>query len=260
MGNNMRISKSMILGIVAIGAILGTNVASAADLRTKAPPMVAPEPAITWTGFYGGLNFGAVWARSDVTDVNAYAAAATPGTVTSISTGARFLIGGQIGYNWQISNVVFGIEGDGGWMDIGSNPLLTGTGSGTRVGLNTGGSAYGDITGRLGVTFDRALLYVKGGYAVIDKPSTFSTVSGSFSGLTMPRTDSGYTIGGGVEYKFTPNWSVKLEYLHFDFGHTLNYTVFNAGGTPFLFNQNLRLDTIKVGANFTWGGPIVARY
>lgn len=245
----------------AIGAVLSVGAASAADFGavpyTKAPAFVPISPVTNWAGFYIGANAGGLWAHSDVTDVNAYAAFALPGTVTTVNPNG-FLAGGQAGYNWQASNYVFGLEADGGYMDLGGNTLLTGTAAGTRVGLRSG--AYGDFTGRLGITWDRALFYVKGGYAIIDNASTFSTVTGSFSGSRMHSTDSGYTIGGGLEYKFTPNWSAKVEYLHFDFGNTLGYTVFNAFGFPFQFNQNLRVDTVKLGVNYTFDGPIIARY
>jgi outer membrane immunogenic protein len=240
-------------------AVTGVGAASAADLAarpyTKAPALV--NSVYNWSGFYVGVNAGGLWANTGVTDVDAYAAAAVPGTVTSLNK-SGFLGGGQIGYNWQVGQVVFGIEADGGYMDLGGTTLLTGTNSGTRVGLRSG--AYGDITGRLGLAFNSALIYVKGGYAVLDDASSFSTVSGSFSGLTKHGTDSGYTIGGGLEYGFTPNWTAKVEYMHFDFGHDLNYTVFNAGGAPFLFNQSLRVDTVKIGVNYRFGGPVVARY
>ena len=167
--------------------------------------------------------------------------------MTSINT-SGFLGGGQVGYNWQASCFVFGIEVDGGYMDLGGNTLLTGTASGTRVGLKSG--AYGDITGRVGVTFNRALFYAKGGYAVLENASTFSTVTGSFAGLTRHNTGSRLHARRRVEYKFAPNWSAKVEYLHFDFGNNLNYTVFNAGGALLLFNQNLRIDTVKAGLNY----------
>ncbi len=253
-------SKLVLSTAAAIGAILGVGAASAADFGvpyTKAPAYAPINPVINWAGFYIGANAGGLWAHSDVTDVNGYAAFALPGTVTPVNT-SGFLAGGQAGYNWQASNYVFGLEADGGYMDIGGNTLLTGTASGTRVGLRSG--AYGDFTGRLGITWNRALFYVKGGYAIIDNASTFSTVTGSFSGSRMHSTDSGYTIGGGVEYKFAPNWSAKVEYLHFDFGNTLGYTVFNAFGFPAAFNQNLRIETVKLGVNYTFDGPIIARY
>jgi outer membrane immunogenic protein len=254
-------SKPILSTAVAIGAIMSISAASAADFGAvpyaKAPPLVAIDPVINWAGFYAGLNAGGLWAHSDITDVTGYAFAAVPGTVTSINT-SGFLAGGQAGYNWQASNYLFGLEADGGYMDLGGTTLLTGTASGSRVGLRSG--AYIDFTGRAGITFNRALLYVKGGYALLDDASSFSTVTGSFSSLTRHSTDSGYTIGAGAEYKFAPNWSAKVEYLHYDFGNVLGYTVFTAGGFPVPFNQNLRIDTVKAGLNYSFGYPIVARY
>ncbi len=257
----MTSSKPVLSAAAAIGAIISVSAASAADFGAvpyaKAPPLVAVNPVISWAGFYAGLNAGGVWAHSDITDINGYAAAAPPATVTSINTNG-FLAGGQAGYNWQASSFLFGLEADGGYMDLGGTTPLTGTASGTRVGLRSG--AYIDFTGRLGITYDRALFYVKGGYALLDDASSFSTVTGSFSSLTRHSTDSGYTIGAGAEYKFAPNWSAKVEYLHYDFGNVLGYTVFSAGGAPFLFNQNLRIDTVKAGVNYSFGSPILARY
>jgi outer membrane immunogenic protein len=253
----MRNSKLIVSAVVAISAILGISAAAAADLPartyTKAP--VAPAaPVWSWTGLYIGGNVGGAWARSDVTDVNAFAAGATPGTVTGIRK-SGFLGGGDVGYNWQMGQFVFGLEGDGGWMDIGRQTLLTGTGSNTMVGLN--GAAYGDVTGRIGFAWDRALFYAKGGYAILGTQNVFSTTAG-FTRAGTNNNNSGYTIGGGVEYKFTPNWSAKVEYMYYDFGHDLNFSL-----TPpaFPFIQTLRIDTVKFGLNYAFGGgPVVAKY
>lgn len=245
------------------GSILAASAAtvSAADFGafpyTKAPPLTVETRYYNWAGFYVGVNAGGLWARSDVTDVNAYAAFAVPGTVTSVNRNS-YLAGGQFGYNWQASNYLFGIEADAGYMDLGGTRLLTGTASGTRIGLRSG--AYGDITARLGLAYGSALFYAKGGYAVLENASSFSTVTGSFSGVSKQSTDSGFTIGGGIEYGFTPNWTAKVEYLHFDFGNQLHYTVFGPTGASALFNQNLRVDTVKFGVNYKWGSPLVARY
>ena len=77
------------------------------------------------------------------------------------------------------------------------------------------------------------------------------------AGAALDRDRPPDTVGGGVEYKFSPNWSAKVEYLHFDFGRDPSFSI--NGGT-FNFRQDLRLDTVKVGLNYMWGGPVVARY
>jgi len=253
------LNKKIALAAAAV-AVLFTTAAVAADMAPRYYAKAPPPAAIAiynWTGFYVGVHGGGAWAHTNVRDVDAYAEAALPGTVTTVNT-SGFLAGGQIGYNWQASQYVLGIEADGGWMDIGGTTPLTAAVSGTRVGLRSG--SYGDITARLGLAFNSALLYVKGGWAILDDASQFGTVSGSFSGRTAHSYNNGYVIGAGLEYGFTPNWSAKVEYLHFGFGNTLNYTVIDAVGTPFRFNQDLTVETVKVGVNYRFGGPLVARY
>ena len=105
--------KRMLVGITAVTALLATS-AFAADLPartyTKAP--VYFEPVFNWTGFYVGGNIGYSWGRSSDTSALTNGA----GTVLFASTDKTDLNGvvggGQIGYNWQIQNWVFGLEAD----------------------------------------------------------------------------------------------------------------------------------------------------
>jgi outer membrane immunogenic protein len=253
--------KKILLASVATIALCSAS-AFAADVPARGPVYkAAPAPVFNWSGFYWGGSVGAAWGRERVTDIDAYAAAAPAGTVTKLhETG--FFGGGQAGYNVQSGAWVYGIESDLGWMDLSKKVLLTGTASGTMVGIQSG--LYGDVTGRLGVTVNpTTLIYAKGGWAFYDGRDFFSTVTGSFSGMTHTGLFSGWTLGGGIEWALGSNWTAKLEYLHFDFGHE-NYTVFNAGGTPFRFRESVTADTVKVGLNWKfsdWGkGPVSARY
>ena len=68
----------------------------------------------------------------------------------------------------------------------------------------------------------------------------------------------GYAVGAGLEYGFAPNWSAKLEYMHYGFDD-----ITSPGGTigpP--ITLGLRADTVKAGVNyrFGWGGPAAAKY
>jgi outer membrane immunogenic protein len=179
--------------LAAIAATLPVA-ASAADLpRRSAPPVqsFAPPPMFTWTGFYVGVNAGAIW--GDFTKV------AKP-----INPGAGFTGGGQLGYNYQIGQFVAGLEADYNYADL--------SGRGLIGGVNTRGKldSFGTVRGRLGVAFDRALVYATGGYA-------FGSASVTTPVASSDKWHNGYAIGGGLEYAFTNNISVKAEYLFLDF-------------------------------------------
>jgi outer membrane immunogenic protein len=221
--------KKILLASVAFLGMAAIVPAQAADLAarpyTKAPAYT-PAPIYNWTGFYIGGHIGGAFGGSN----NVLA----PGFITNNNDG-RFMGGGQIGYDTQFSpNWVFGIEANYSFLDTGSNFANRGLGS---------------VTGRLGYTWGPALLYVKGGYGWADSRFT--------NGFAGNGGRDGYTVGGGLEYLFTQNWSGKVEYQYYDFG-TVNFV----GPAPGLVAGSFRNDqhTIKVGLNyrFNWGAPVGA--
>jgi outer membrane immunogenic protein len=106
--------RTLLLGAVASVALLA-GPAIAADLPMKAPPIAHVTPS--WTGFYIGVNAGGSFG-SDTATQNA--------TFTSTALGANgllnsttqqapkgWLVGRQLGYNWQVSSsYVLGLEAD----------------------------------------------------------------------------------------------------------------------------------------------------
>jgi outer membrane immunogenic protein len=186
-----------------------------------------------------GGHAGAAWADLQVRDIDE-----VPGTFKHTPT--DFFGGGQFGFNLQRSIFVFGAEVDLGATALNGTAIQPGTGGIIRSRLD--GGFYGDVTGRLGFALGPTLLYAKGGYAFSDQGSVTITDVGEFtrkdSGLT------GWTIGGGVEYKLSPTWSVKAEYLHFDFGS--EQIVAPTDGDR--YENKLSVDTVKVGVNFHFGG------
>jgi outer membrane immunogenic protein len=223
----------MKLRIAALALLATTTCAGAADMAAGPVPYTktaAVAPGYNWTGFYVGAMGGGGWAGTGGADFNGGFA------------------GGTIGANWQMSNIVLGIEGEGAWSNIGQT---TGAGLiGARI------EAFGSITGRLGVAVDNFLIYGKGGFAAAS-----DKISVTAFGLTATdtKTHTGYTVGGGVEYGFTPNWSAKAEYL---FAHYQSENYF-AGILPVgVPSGSFDVHTVKVGINyrFGWGGPVVAKY
>jgi outer membrane immunogenic protein len=235
--------------LVAAATILATP-AFGADLRmpVKAPPPIAP-PLATWTGFYIGVNGGYSWgrARTDTVSVGVpgFAAVAVPVGVTSNLNGG--IAGGQIGYNWQVSNWVWGVEGDGQWSgERHTDTLICGVACTGTPAAAFGASvtqkidAFGTFRGRVGwlVTPD-VMLYGTGGLAVASFRTSASaavTAARLVAGVaaTNSTTRAGWTAGAGIEGMFAPHWSAKLEYLYADYGR---------------FNNNLAFGPVVVGAS-----------
>jgi len=211
--------------LVLAASALAAGSAFAADLPAKAPVYKAPvaAPIFSWTGFYIGVNAGYSWGRQD------NSLQATGGGIISGNSNSDkingFIGGGQIGYNWQINQFVLGIEadlqasgqkGDGTFFVPGTAVILVVPP--TNFTYTDKLDWFGTVRGRLGFAMDRWLPYVTGGWAfgrgTVSGSSTGAIVS-TFSGS---KNYNGWTLGGGLEYAFDRNWSVKAEYLYFDFG------------------------------------------
>ena len=235
--------KNFLLGTVALIALGATVPAFAADLAarpyTKAPAYVA-SPIYNWTGFYIGGHVGGAF-----TSDNSIAGG------TNVSSDGQFMGGVQGGYDYQFAqNWVLGIEGQYSWLG-GSNANVAFTSGGVGYIYSDKQKGLGSVTGRLGYTWGPALLYVKGGYAFADYSESLTTAAGVPVAFAKS-SQNGYTVGAGLEYLFTQNWSGKVEYQYYDFGNTdfLGYSVKNDE------------HTVKAGLNyrFNLGGPILAKY
>jgi outer membrane immunogenic protein len=205
------------LVLAAICALSG--MAQAADLPSPlAPPDFMP-PALSWSGMYVGVNGGYVWSA------NSNQLALSTDRPTGLnSTG--WLGGGQIGYNYQMSRMVLGVETDLAASSIGGSVHDLNFGDTTKLRLGD----LGTLRGRVGYTFDRVLVYATGGFAY---GSLSSSVSGpvlldgpySYSGVA-----TGYVLGAGVEYAIDRNWSIRGEYEYVNFG---KHDPRNASGAPY---------------------------
>jgi outer membrane immunogenic protein len=266
--------KLFLAGVAAIG--FGSTAVAAdlpARMPVKAPPMVAP--AFTWTGCYiGGFVGGAAQSRGvNAFDRNAYNG--VPRDAWGYDLDSSVIGGGTLGCNYQPvgSPFVLGLEGEVGYMrltgsafDPFTSVFNATTGqilSSTRVG-----DWYGMITGRVGYSWDRALIYAKGGAAFVN----VNTAVTDFVGVNqIAAANNGdmratWTVGGGVEWAFDPNWSVKAEYMFIGLHNSNDQAacgVANTGGT-FCWDHDLQgIHTAKVGLNyrFNWGAaPVVAKY
>jgi outer membrane immunogenic protein len=143
---------------------------------------------------------------------------------------------------------VFGIEADGAWSDIKFADTFLGVTSEDKI------RSFGSVTGRLGYAVNTALFYFKGGYAWAD--NRFSVTNGAGTLFSESKFHSGWTVGGGLEYGFAPNWSGKVEYMFASYDNENYLATFVPGGVGFGFDVH----TVKGGINYRFGGPVVARY
>ncbi|KAI94117.1 hypothetical protein T281_12770 [Rhodomicrobium udaipurense JA643] len=222
------------------------------------------EAPALWQGFYLGGHVGAAWSKADVDDVFDYNG--DPQFKGNLNTNG-FTGGGQLGYNFQRGNLVFGVEGDIGYLKVDASkdvafrpdsctahyPDGSVKYDGDRRDLcaidakySASGGLYGDIAGRLGYSFGQTLIYAKGGVAFLDADfdakylgqnckslGTCGTGGPSTFNYSHSETLVGWTVGAGVEYKLTASWSVKAEYQYFDFG-SISYSYndcVSVGGT-----------------------------
>ena len=253
--------KKILLGSVGL-VVLSVASAQAADLAprprayTKAPVM---SPFYDWSGFYIGLNGGGGSSHNcwNLTNVNGIA---TGGVSEGCHDATGAVVGGQIGYRWQMASWVFGIEAQGDWANLSGSNLSSPAALTAAVTNQTKIDAFGLFTGQIGYSFNNVLVYAKGGAAVTDsKYSGIITANGAvFDQVTQARW--GGAVGAGLEVAFAPNWSVGVEYDHLFMGNSsINF--------PATALANTRTDNIKqdvdlgmVRLNYRFGGPVVAKY
>ena len=195
-------------------AALGVSVANAADMPAKMPVKAQiVAPAYNWTGFYIGAAGGWGWGRTNHTDLTAPPFDRGPWNIDG------GILGGTVGYNWQMSQWVFGVEGDGSWAHIHKDFLGVACATGLCF---TDIRALGTFRARAGIAMNNWLFYATGGGAVADvRAGIYGCAPVSCISDT---TRWGWTAGAGAEWGFAPQWSAKLEYLYVDLGNKVNYS------------------------------------
>ena len=230
--------------------------AYAADMPARMPAKAPIMPPIyNWTGFYVGLNAGGSWGRQDHAVVSATTGVAVLSNSDRID---GFVGGGQIGYNWQVNQWVFGLEADfQGSAQKGDGSFFVApiVGAAAVPGLSATYSDklewFGTARARVGWAFDRWMPYVTGGWAFGHGKLEGTAVSVATVAFNAGKDYSGWTVGGGVEWAFLNNWSAKVEYLYIDFGNVGPMAF--AGTAPITLvtgSSRLTDNIVRVGFNY----------
>jgi outer membrane immunogenic protein len=283
------VRKSLLLSFAALGAMVSGALAS--DLPTHKGPPPAPTivaPAFSWTGFYGGLNAGYAdptaklsvapgggWVGDHDWVANAYG----PGVAAlgKDNIGLHGFIGGaQAGYNYQINNIVLGVEADADYMNLkGSYSTPTYYDAADYGQYWANGSASVDslftLRARAGLAFDRLLVFVTGGLAVTGEkysqsigfhnpeeieslPVTPTNGANGYNAGSASSTVVTGVLGGGLEYAFDNHWSLKGEYLYVPLksqSFSSSYTDYNDVTFVVQHHESLSaLNVFRVGLNY----------
>jgi outer membrane immunogenic protein len=217
-----------------------------------------------WSGFYAGLNAGWSWSRDDdvsTTPIDHEGASLSQLSVASIGTGVAsvsadgFTAGGQFGLNYQFGpSFVLGFEVDLQGADLNSTTWLT-----TTTGITKDTEWLGTVRGRVGFLVTPSLLVFGTGafaYGSVEASVFGPGITGHFED-----TLTGWTAGGGLEWLFTPNASIKAEVLYYDLGDATFTTTTPLGPSVTEIQYDGFIARLGLNFHFNWGGPpVMARY
>lgn len=287
------------IAVVAAGLGISIGqAAKAADMpAAPAPVYRAPvvAPAYDWSGIYIGINGGGAWSRSNLStstvfdpagyfDVTSVPAVNAAGAQTIDATG--FLGGGQVGYNVQSGRFVAGLEFDFDYFRLRGSSTTTGVYPCCAPAIFTVSSSVradwlATLRGRVGVAANNWLFYATGGLAVANVKGNFEFTDNcgdvaacngpggpnAFEAASVSKIRFGYAVGGGAEAGLWGSWSLKAEYLYVAFRSesvtgriTTPAIALFAINNPFTHTADLKAHVARLGLNYRFGGPVVARY
>ena len=243
--------KSILRRIIAASVLLSVSFAAqAADLPQPPPPppqapvaYIPTPPPYDWGGIYVGINGGWGWGNGKWTANTAV------GTFSANANDNGGVVGGTLGFNYQMNAFVFGVEGD--WDYSGINTGTTSTICVVSGSCQTGNNWLSTLRGRFGWAADRVFFYGTAGGA-------FANVQTTLNGSGTTHTQAGWTAGVGAEWAFAQNWTAKVEYLYVNLGNgNVSGTCGAAApaacgvlGSPFNVSVGLTENLLRAGVNF----------
>lgn len=249
--------RSRVVGaLCAAACIFAIFPANADGYEPGRSPRLTP---ITWTGLYLGAHAGYAWGDASTTDdIKDWCSPGDDACIKKYVGPFPFDLeggfgGGTVGYNFQVGNFVFGPEIDLGYLDLTGSRRIDSSNPAKFQTLNVDGGLYALLGGRAGITFGRTLVYGKGGWVYYETDVTQTTTNPGFVTHGTGALD-GWAYGGGLEHALGNGWSLKAEYLHFDFDAAGGDQTGIEDGYVFDNTSDVDADTVKIGVNYKFGG------
>jgi outer membrane immunogenic protein len=173
--------------------------------------LVAPASA-NWSGLYIGGHVGGIWGDIETTNVSDTSPWFESDDADFGPSGV--IGGGQLGYNFQFSSWVIGIELSGSVLDF-------------EETLQIADETFSAEAEWLGIAALRAgwlwsqssLVYLKGGYAAASVQTRAFDVVGPSGAFSTDETHGGWMAGAGLEHRLSPDVSAAIEYNYADLGN-----------------------------------------
>lgn len=273
--------NKFLLAAAAAAAFAGPAFAADLTQPPPPPPYVPPPPVFSWTGVYIGGQIGGVWGTGALSNFNGFDPFTGAFVNSSLGgTPSGVIGGGHVGAQVQINQWILGVEGsvDGTSLTKDVNAAFPNFLGGALVRTQTSADVQGSIRGKIGIAWDRFMIYGTGGVAFGGFNTNWSVASTGFvtpGGVVVPpffasnnfsTTRVGWTAGGGAQYALTPNWWIFAEYRFSDFG-TIRNGAFPNLPTGVVFNGSRRLQENQVQAGLSYKfdllpppAPVVSKY
>lgn len=255
----LNIIRGLAVSLLVVAAPI--SAASAADMPLKAPP-APPPPVATWTGFYLGVDAGGTWFNQSAT-WNPLPSSAAFGAfpITGTEKTSDFIGGVYAGYNYQIgTNWLVGVEAD--WSGTNANGSINqqwvntlggGPVAGSFTQMSTKLDWLSSVRGRVGViAAQNFLAYVTGGVGWgefnYSASNANNTVPSTYNApVSFNKTQTGFVVGGGLEYMPAKNWLLRVEYLYYGFDNGPNVTGNSVNFPAFPSNYVWGRNNVNVG-------------
>jgi outer membrane immunogenic protein len=253
-------ARAMIATIsgLAIAVLIASGPVAATGLGQLVSGASNSSTEMTWAGFYSGVQLGYDFHHLSYSDASVTETLETSNLILDASrnpiNGQGGIVGFQVGYDWQVSSkYLLGVVADYGVTSISGKTCLLNCDSDYASYINTDVKSLGTLRGRVGYFHGSTLYYLTGGAAIAAINGVYGNqVLGGVSRYSADTSMIGYTLGLGLEHRFTHHVSASLDYLHMFFPYqTDEYShQFEDGRASYAIDSRVEMNVVRASLNY----------